>query len=642
MEFGRTSMRLRSAGFIALALSSVVACDSNSITRPDTLVPLLVIVAGGGENQIGTVGTTLPLQLIVQVTAASGSANGQILNFVVTSGGGSVFANVVQTGTPSVGPAARQSGIGQNTWTLGPSVGPQTVEARLVDPKTGATLTEATFHATAVAGAATSLQLFAGDRQSAVAGTALAVPPAVLVTDQTGNPIPNVNVTFNVASGAGSISGSTQIATGANGVAAVGSWTLGATAGPNTLTATTAGLVGSPITFRATGVVGAPVQIVAIAGSGQLALTGSTLAVDPAVRVRDFNGNGVGGVAVTFTVTAGGGDMAGITSVTTLTNQSGNASVGWTVGSVAGSNTLRATALGLNGSPVIFGATAVPPLFVANQTPNTITIYDPLSDGNASPLRTIVGPVTGLNTPASLMTDALGQLYVTNYTSQSLTIFSRDAVGNAVPIRTISGTNTGLSRPFGLTRDAAGQIYVFDYATRNISVFASDATGNASPIRVIGGGNTGLAGVPALRFGPAGELYAVDQDAGDIKVFAAGASGNVTPIRTIRGPSTGLVAPGALEFDASGQLFVANFRGGSVTVYAPGASGDAAPVRTIAGANTGLSFPTGVALSSGQLYVSNYYGSVTVYPADANGNATPSRKISGGNTGLNNPGGLTF
>ena len=41
--------------------------------------------------------------------------------------------------------------------------------------------------------------------------------------------------------------------TDASGIATVGSWTLGAAAGANTLTATSAGLTGSPVTFTATG-----------------------------------------------------------------------------------------------------------------------------------------------------------------------------------------------------------------------------------------------------------------------------------------------------------------------------------------------------------------------------------------------------
>lgn len=644
MEFGKTSIRLRSVGLMALALSLVVACDSDSITHPGTLAPSLVIVPGGGENQTGTVGTTLPLPLIVQVTAATGSPNGQILNFVVTSGGGGVFANVVQTGTPSTGPAARLSGIGQNTWTLGPSVGLQTVEARLVDPKTGATLTEATFHATAVAGAARSLKLFVGDKQSAVAGNAVAIAPAVLVTDQTGNPIGNVTVTFNVATGGGTIPGATQIATAANGIAVVGAWILGATAGPNTLTATTAGLAGSPLTFTATGIVGAATQVVTVTGDGQHGPVGSTLPLAPAVQVRDSNGNGVAGVAVTFTVTAGGGTMAGITSVTTLTSQSGSASVGWTLGD-EGQNTLRATTLGLSGSPVIFGAHAYTPLYVANLNASSITVYEGDASGNVSPVGAISGASTGLSFPVSVVRDPAGQLYVTNYVGQpSITVYAAGATGNVSPVRTIAGANTGNNGPYALGRDATGQIYVGNFSGRSIAVFEADATGNASPARTITGANTGLVGPSGVAFDAARQLYVTNGDGQSITVYAADANGNAAPVRTISGPSTGLNSPAGISVDAIGQIYVANAAANTITVYAANANGDATPVRTVAGGSTGLSHPVGLTRDgAGKIYVVNYTGqSITVYAADASGNATPLRTISGAGTGLNGPNGIAF
>jgi hypothetical protein len=659
-ESGLLTLRLRALSCLGLAGAAMsallLACTADKLTAPlAPLKPSLMIFSGkpcgslgngaaGGQNQSGQVGRALPAQLIVLVNDVAGgtknSQNGQILNFVVTSGGGSVFANVVLTANPTSGLAAGCNGIGVNTWTLGPTAGLQSVEARLIDPPHGFTLTEATFHATATIGAAASLKVSAGDKQSAVSGTAVSIAPAVLVTDQGGNPIPNVTITFAVASGAGSITGATQIASGANGIAAVGAWTLGATAGPNTLTATSAGLVGSPLTFTGTGLVGAATQLVAVAGDGQRAELGSTLPIAPAIQVRDANGNGVAGVAVTFSVTGGGGTMAGITSVTTLTNQSGGASVGWTLGQTAGSNALRATALGLDGSPLTFGATGFPVVYAANQDANSITVYDAGSTGNAAPVRTIIGPSTGLRTPANIVRDALGLLYVTNYTGQSITVYAPLAAGDAAPVRII----TGLNRPYALARDASGQIYVFEFGTGSILVLSADAIGNATPLRMIGGDNTGLLGAVGLKVSGIGEIYVADQDAGNVKVFAANAVGDVAPVRTIAGPNSSPNTPTGLELDATGQLYASQFSGQSILVYAPGARDDATPVRTITGPNTNLSFPIGLVLdSSGHLYVANYIGqSITVYGTDAAGNATPLRTITGPNTGLNRPGWLSF
>jgi hypothetical protein len=108
-----------------------------------------------------------------------------------------------------------------------------------------------------VASPPSAVTAFAGDGQTGLVGFALNVRPAVRVTDGSGGPVPNLSVTFAVASGGGS---ATNLAatTNANGVAQVGSWVLGAAPGANTLTATVAGtgLGGNPLTFTATGVAG--------------------------------------------------------------------------------------------------------------------------------------------------------------------------------------------------------------------------------------------------------------------------------------------------------------------------------------------------------------------------------------------------
>lgn len=633
------------------SLAGVLSCtsDRGSLAPNVAPAPLLSIVTGGGNNQTSPAGTTLPLPLVVKLVGVSGTLQNRVLSFAVTSGGGSVFAAAVQTGTPSSGPAAGQAGIGQNRWTLGPTVGTQTLEARFVDPTTGQTLTQAAFVATATAGPAALLKAATGDGQQAVAGTAVGIAPSVRVTDGLGNPLPNVPISFQVVNGSGVIMGSNPVVTSANGIATVGGWQLGATAGPNNLSATSASVAESAVVFTATGVAGAAASIVSTAGDGQRVAASGVLPVAPSIKVLDSNGNGVAGVAVTFTVTAGGGSMDGIASVTTLTNGAGAATTGWVVGPSEGANSLRATALGLTGSPLTFQATAYAPVYVANQTAQSITVYDPESSGNAAPVRSISGSNTGLGVtastlPASIFRDPSGQLYVTNFASGAVLVFEAGASGNVTPIRTITGPNTGLSRAFAVTRDQVGQIYVFDYDAHAIRVFAPDANGNADPLRSIQGPSTRLNGVPAMRVSQTGELYVVDQDEGTVKVFAAGATGDAAPIRVIGGDVTGLRSPGALAFSSSGELYVSNFRGASVTVYAAGATGDVPPLRSISGTSTGLDFPTALAFDrTGRLFVSNYLvQTITVFAAGASGNVAPIRSVSGSRTGLSNPGWLTF
>ncbi len=115
----------------------------------------------------------------------------------------------------------------------------------------------------------------AGDGQSAIAGQAVAVPPRVIVRDANDIPVAGVAVTFAVASGGGTVDPMTAVTTGADGVSAVVSWTLGATPGINTLTASAAGL--NDVTFTATGTATYAVTTTAINGS-------ITSAVDPLVE----------------------------------------------------------------------------------------------------------------------------------------------------------------------------------------------------------------------------------------------------------------------------------------------------------------------------------------------------------------------
>src|SRR5438105_10450690 len=101
-----------------------------------------------------------------------------------------------------------------------------------------------------------------------ISGTAVATPPSVIVRDATNNPVQGVGVTFAPASGGGSVTGAEQT-TNSSGIATVGSWTLGTTAGANTLTASAAGLTGSPVTFTATGTAGAAATLAKFAADHQ-------------------------------------------------------------------------------------------------------------------------------------------------------------------------------------------------------------------------------------------------------------------------------------------------------------------------------------------------------------------------------------
>lgn len=246
-------------------------------------------------------------------------------------------------------------------WVLGPTPGAS--NNTMTAMASGLSGSPVTFMASSTVGPATQMALDAGDNQAAPIGTGVSVAPSVLVRDTNDNVVPDVEVTFAVTEGGGGVTGGLATTTG-TGVATVGSWTLGPGIGTNnnSLTASVPGLIGSPVTFTATGF-GPAAQIASAGGNNQKANAGTAVATPPSVLVRDAANNPVPGVAVTFAVGLGGGSVAGGAAVT---DTLGLASVvSWTLGTTPGvsNNTLVATAPGVAGSPITYTATAVGPPF---------------------------------------------------------------------------------------------------------------------------------------------------------------------------------------------------------------------------------------------------------------------------------------
>ncbi len=194
----------------------------------------------------------------------------------------------------------------------------------------------------------------AGDAQTGTVGQALGSPLVAQVNDSAGHAAAGVTVTFAVVGGAGSVGSATAV-TNSSGQAQT-TWTLGQTAGSQSLTASVSGAP-SPATFTATANAGAAKSIAIQAGDNQTTATGTAVAVAPAVIVKDTFNNAKSGVTVNFTTTAGNGSVTGGVA---LTNASGIATVGgWILGNV-GTDTLTATATGtgISGNPVKFLATS--------------------------------------------------------------------------------------------------------------------------------------------------------------------------------------------------------------------------------------------------------------------------------------------
>lgn len=195
-----------------------------------------------GNAQTGPVLQTLANALQVRIEDRLGNVMaGRQVTFAVTSGGGSI------TTTSANSDAA---GLAATSWTLGSS----TAALQRVSATVAGNATTTFFTANPLAGPPVQMNLApgnAGDGQTAQFGTAVAIPPSVQLVDVLGNGVAGATVTFSVIAGGGSITGASAV-TNVNGVANVGSWTLGAAIGVNSLQASFGGL--TPILFTATSI----------------------------------------------------------------------------------------------------------------------------------------------------------------------------------------------------------------------------------------------------------------------------------------------------------------------------------------------------------------------------------------------------
>ncbi len=208
-----------------------------------------------------TAGTATQLVFSVEPTnTVAGGAITPAVQVTAEDASGNTATGFTGDVTVAIG-ANAGGGTLSGTKTIAASGGVATFSTLSIDKAgTGYTLTatgagsatSTAFNITA--GAAATIAINAGDGQTATVGTAVPIPPSVIVRDQFGNPVPEVAVTFEIVLGGGTVSPTTPVATGADGIAAVTSWTLGTIAGPNTLNATAPqiGFIGDQVTFTAT------------------------------------------------------------------------------------------------------------------------------------------------------------------------------------------------------------------------------------------------------------------------------------------------------------------------------------------------------------------------------------------------------
>jgi hypothetical protein len=408
------------------------------------------IAVDGGDAQSATVAGQPATALTVEVTDGTGS--------VVS--GESVSWAIDGDGTITTSSLSNASGIASATPLIGTLVGDYTVTASL---STGSSVT---FTVTGTADVAALLSAISTTDQSGTTSAPVAAPPSVRVTDVYGNPVSGTTVTFAVTAGGGSRSPGT-VASDTNGVATLTSWTLGASAGANTLTATVAGLGGSPVTFTANGTASAPTQIAVQSGGSQTGVTAGNAATATVFRVRDGSNNAVQGVTVSFETTGTGS----LSVASAVTNASGDASVTLTTGTTVETATVTASFVNASAATVST-STTIASTFGAK---NKLAIQtQPSSSGSSG---------TALSQqPILLIQDANGNT-VTNATD---TVTAAVQSGNAsITAGSTKAAVAGVATFSGLTlTDVDSGTNILRFSSGALTVVDSTGTVLAPPVPV--------------------------------------------------------------------------------------------------------------------------------------------------------------
>ena len=194
-----------------------------------------------------------------------------------------------------------------------------------------------------------AVRLSAGADQSGVVGQMVSVAPTFVVTDAGGAPLAGIPVSVTVTTGGGTLADAPSRS--AAGATAAGTWTLGPSAGAQTLTITVAGL--PPVVATARAAAGAPAHLVALTPGSVSFTAGEVVSPAPSARVVDAFNNAVANAPVTITTVGGGAAPSTVTA-----DSLGVVTVaGWRLGTTVGQNALT---LASGSALVSFLATVTP------------------------------------------------------------------------------------------------------------------------------------------------------------------------------------------------------------------------------------------------------------------------------------------
>ncbi|MCA9730650.1 Ig-like domain-containing protein [candidate division KSB1 bacterium] len=356
---------------VIFSLGSTAGVDNNKVeasakneTTPLQNSPVTFVASGTansayslnysiGNNQTGAAGQALSDSLVVIVNDRQGNPVGlHPVEFKVTKGGGKLNGNIDTT----VVDITDSQGKAIVAWYLGGDLGSsaQEVQATSTDGQDLLINAPVIFKATATAGLPDSVKSFIDAISPVVADGTTKSEIVIHLRDKFNNPYVGGYVTVQVSGNNNNIQQPLS-ASDASGV--VKAYVSSRVAGTKTVTAIelTSGVHidnGTTIQFLPQ----AASRIGAESGNGQERNVGTVLADPFVVKVTDVNGNPIFNHAVNFVPEGGSGYI--LEQQPVRTDSSGLAVVNFVLGQTGSSNTVRAYADGLSGSPVSFIATA--------------------------------------------------------------------------------------------------------------------------------------------------------------------------------------------------------------------------------------------------------------------------------------------
>lgn len=222
--------RVAIALLAAAAPLALTACGKKAVADPPTPGSLVLVQ---GNNQQVQGGSELPNPIVIRVLGTDGTPLDKIpIGFSVVQGGGSV--------TPGSAPSD-ENGEVKVKWTVGPNEVAQLLRATVPGVEA--------VNVTAIALLPSDIIIAQGNNQVAKAGAGLPNPIVIRIVGPGNVPMKNIAVAFQVISGGGLISPQSGLTNALGEVTA--RWTLGGTAGTNTLAVSSGSL--QPLSLMAVG-----------------------------------------------------------------------------------------------------------------------------------------------------------------------------------------------------------------------------------------------------------------------------------------------------------------------------------------------------------------------------------------------------